>query len=77
MDPATGASTWALGSHRWIPYIGILAIKAIIRVSQRSLGKRVVWLRWGVNRNDEFIFVFISRIPKRRGNDAVMVYIIM
>ena len=22
IDPATGASTWAFGSHRWVKYIG-------------------------------------------------------
>lgn len=26
--PATGASTWALGSHRWVIYIGIFTRKA-------------------------------------------------
>lgn len=24
IDPEMGASPWALGSHRWTPYIGIL-----------------------------------------------------
>ena len=28
MEPTTGASTWALGSHRWAPHIGILTKKA-------------------------------------------------
>lgn len=28
MDPAIGASTWALGSHRWSPYRGALTMKA-------------------------------------------------
>lgn len=28
MDPATGASTWALGSHRWRPNTGTLTRKA-------------------------------------------------
>lgn len=28
MDPAIGASTWAFGSHKWRPYIGIFAKKA-------------------------------------------------
>lgn len=29
MDPATGASTWAFGSHKWTVYIGILTKNAI------------------------------------------------
>lgn len=28
IDPATGASTWALGSHRWRPNIGTFTRKA-------------------------------------------------
>lgn len=28
MDPAMGASTWALGSHRWRPYRGAFTMKA-------------------------------------------------
>ena len=31
MDPAAGASTWALGSHRWVRYIGILIKSAIVK----------------------------------------------
>ena len=33
MEPAIGASTWALGSHRCRPYSGILTINAIIHAS--------------------------------------------
>ncbi len=48
MDPAIGASTWALGSHRWKPYNGILTMNAIIHASHRILfdhrkGKLEVW----------------------------------
>lgn len=31
IDPAAGASTWALGSHRWVKYIGIFTKNAIVR----------------------------------------------
>jgi hypothetical protein len=34
MEPAIGASTWALGSHRCSPYNGILTINAIMHASQ-------------------------------------------
>lgn len=37
MDPAIGASTWALGSHRCTPYSGILIMKAIIQANHRIL----------------------------------------
>lgn len=30
MEPAMGASTWALGSHKWRPYKGIFTINAIM-----------------------------------------------
>jgi len=32
IDPNTGASTWALGNHIWVRYIGVLTKKASIRV---------------------------------------------
>lgn len=35
IDPATGASTCAFGSHRWNRNIGILTKKAIIRRSHQ------------------------------------------
>lgn len=37
IDPAMGASTWALGSHRWTPYKGILTMKAMMQASHRIL----------------------------------------
>lgn len=40
MDPATGASTWALGSHRWSEYIGIFARNAVIIISHQRIGWR-------------------------------------
>lgn len=30
IDPSSGASTWALGSHRWTKNIGIFTKNAII-----------------------------------------------
>jgi hypothetical protein len=37
MDPATGASTWALGSQRWTEYIGNFTRKAPSAVIKMSL----------------------------------------
>ena len=31
MEPAIGASTWALGSHRWSPYRGAFTMNAVSR----------------------------------------------
>ena len=33
IDPATGASTWALGNHIWIKNKGNLTINAIINIT--------------------------------------------
>lgn len=33
MEPAIGASTWALGNQRWRPYRGIFTMKAIIHAN--------------------------------------------
>ncbi len=46
IDPAIGASTWALGSHRCTPYRGILTMKAMIQASHRVLLDHV-WLIGG------------------------------
>lgn len=37
MEPAIGASTWALGSHRWSPYRGAFTMNA---VSKARLDRR-------------------------------------
>lgn len=42
IDPTTGASTCALGSHEWTPYSGILMRNAIILASHKILDH--VWL---------------------------------
>lgn len=37
MDPAIGASTWALGSQRWRPYRGAFTMKARSRAMLKSM----------------------------------------
>jgi len=37
IEPAIGASTWALGSHRWVPYIGSFAKNAIIEATHHKI----------------------------------------
>lgn len=46
MEPAMGASTWALGSHRWREYRGSFTRKAKLQRNQNRAG----WLNcWGRN----------------------------
>lgn len=46
-----GASTWALGSHRWTPYSGILTKKAIVQASHRMLLDHV----WSIDEGSSII----------------------
>lgn len=43
MDPAIGASTWALGNHRCRPYRGIFTKNAIINANHKTY----VFPLWG------------------------------
>lgn len=44
MEPPTGASTWAFGSHRWVIYSGILTRNAAIVIIHHSDRRQVlVW----------------------------------
>lgn len=36
IDPAIGASTWALGNHKWRPYRGIFTMNAVIYANHRA-----------------------------------------
>ena len=50
IEPATGASTCALGSHRWVKYIGSFTKKARRRPAER---RRLLWLRdWNAKCKD-------------------------
>ena len=44
IEPAIGASTWALGSQRWTPYRGIFTRKARRQAAHHSLSPHV--RRW-------------------------------
>lgn len=37
IDPATGASTWALGSQRWVRNKGVFTRKAVIVINHQSV----------------------------------------
>ena len=47
IEPAIGASTWALGSHRWSPYRGAFTMNAVSRARPDSkLVQELVGARW-------------------------------
>lgn len=76
IDPATGASTWAFGSHRCVKYMGIFTINAMIVMVHHTLVIRVSIsvLLLKIIDAECFLFMIIIRLT-RRGRDAVMVYI--
>lgn len=71
MDPATGASTWALGSHRWRKNIGALAKNAINRdIDHQKLidGDREVEIM-----ENSWDWIGVIRMFKSKGREAVIV----
>lgn len=78
IDPATGASTWALGSHRCVRYKGVFTRKAAIVISHQRervfvCGRRVHLGRI-IERWQEYLNIKVSE--RRRGREAVTVYMI-
>ena len=80
IEPATGASTWALGSHKWTVYRGIFTINArIARIHnvEENIGmaENRVSMQGEENENELFEWK-IKEITRRRGKEAQIVYII-
>lgn len=76
IDPATGASTWAFGSHKWTVYIGIFTRNAMIVINhQKDLRDWLVGItqKLRIINKDLLVLKIIIRL-KRRGRDAVTVY---
>lgn len=76
IDPAIGASTWALGSHRWVENIGNFTRNPIIN---RRL---IIWVEEGIVIEDVLMFIdidhlYIIKNIRSMGKDAMIVYIIM
>lgn len=67
MDPSSGASTWALGNHKWTIYIGILAKNAIIK------NKIIVNFIKIVFDNKKEVLFIQKMILIKRGSEAVTV----
>lgn len=77
MDPATGASTWAFGSQRWVIYIGIFTMNAIIVIIHQIFIIIIFIVQLLLNIIEEECFLFRINIRLiRRGREAVIVYII-
>lgn len=77
IDPDTGASTWALGNHKCVKYIGIFTINAIMKINHKNLLflanlKFNMCIFMKILPPDEYIY----SIPTSKGNDALIVYII-
>ena len=72
-----GASTWALGSHRWRPYRGIFTMNAIIhanhrRVLDQELGRG--WAQsWIIRKFNVPILFWINSRATSRGKDPTRV----
>lgn len=47
IEPATGASTWAFGSHKCTKYIGIFTINARIdKIHHENEDEEILWIRY-------------------------------
>lgn len=72
IDPKTGASTCALGSHIWVKYIGVLTKNAVIKVmvKKKQLDEVVIGVL-SIKFSVRFILFWVKNIKlKRRGNEA-------
>lgn len=77
MDPAIGASTWALGNQRWTPYRGIFTRKARRQPAHHILSEQVRRRR-GLEKgrvNSERVPVLFWRMRRatRRGKEPASV----
>lgn len=77
MDPAIGASTWALGSHRCSPYKGAFTMNAVSRARlDRVLVQelvRVGWVSSSAGRYRVPVCVCRWRIVINRGKELIRV----
>ena len=76
IDPKTGASTWALGNHKWTPYIGSFTKKAanrqkIITLFNIELFKFIILS----NKSSLFVIIelYIHKYIPNNGKDALIV----
>lgn len=72
MEPATGASTWAFGSHKWSIYIGIFTRNAKIVVIHHidiNVGEHGGDHKWFLNERD-WLYLKISIKLISKGSEA-------
>jgi len=43
IEPAIGASTWALGSHKWVENIGSFTINPVTSINQKNCRIYIDW----------------------------------
>lgn len=72
IEPATGASTWAFGSHKCKENIGIFTIKARMVAAHHIVDRLGVSHNGSVISMDELVEK-IMRILRRRGSEAATV----
>lgn len=77
MDPAIGASTWALGNHRCRPYNGAFTINAVRRASpdRRSVQELVSTggISFNIMRCKVPVWVCRCRMVTSRGRELMSV----
>lgn len=77
MDPAMGASTWALGSHRWSPYKGAFTMNAVsrARLDRRPVQEtvRTGWVSFRIMRCRVPVCVCKWRMATSRGRELIRV----
>lgn len=71
IDPAAGASTWALGSHKCVKYIGILTKNAIVKAILKNVDDFINW--YGIKNMVVPIVWWRSIILASKGKEAVTV----
>lgn len=78
IDPATGASTWALGSQRCVRYMGVFTRNARIVISHHNVEAGADKFSEDQNGDVRFmcpILLFKNNKDASKGKDAVTVYI--
>lgn len=73
IDPATGASTWALGSHRWTRYSGSLTKKAKIIKNHQKYVKGLTVSQNILRKEEVKLRLPVMRIHINRGREAITV----
>lgn len=76
IDPAIGASTCALGSHRCEAYMGSFTKNPRIKHIHVNEDVQVLVIWYIISIFKDFEFMLIWRIINNIGRDAVIVYII-